>query len=108
LDFKVGGIEMFKKYGIVFALAFCPYSGVLYFGMLIPMSIGSAGGLFLPLVYALATGIPVIIIAWLLAYTVSGVGKFYNGLKKVEFWMRRIIGVLFLGVGIYYLVVVWF
>ena len=94
--------------GIVFALAFCPYSGVLYFGMLIPMSIGSVKGLFLPVVYAVATGIPVIIIAWLLAFTISGVGKFYNSLKTIEHWTRRIIGVLFLGVGIYYLVVVWF
>jgi cytochrome c-type biogenesis protein len=32
--------------GVIFALAFCPYSGVLYFGMLIPMSIGSVKGLF--------------------------------------------------------------
>ena len=63
--------------GILFALAFCPYSGVLYFGMLIPMTIQSASGLTLPLVFAVATGIPVIIFAWLLAYTVSGVGKLY-------------------------------
>jgi len=94
--------------GVIFALAFCPYSGVLYFGMLIPMSIGSAKGLLLPIIYALATGIPVIIVAWLLAYTISGIGKFYNVLKIVEFWMRRIIAVLFIGVGIYYVVVIWF
>jgi hypothetical protein len=93
--------------GVVFALAFCPYSGVLYFGMLIPMSIGSAQGLILPVVYAIATGIPVIIIAWLLAFTISGVGKFYNVLKSVEFWMRRTIAVLFIGVGIYYVVVIY-
>jgi sulfite exporter TauE/SafE len=93
--------------GVVFALAFCPYSGVLYFGMLIPMSIGSAKGLILPIVYALATGIPVIIIAWLLAFTISGVGRFYNALKQVEVWMRRIIAVVFIGVGVYYLWVIW-
>ncbi|WP_346854767.1 aromatic aminobenezylarsenical efflux permease ArsG family transporter [uncultured Draconibacterium sp.] len=93
--------------GVVFALAFCPYSGVLYFGMLIPMSIGSAKGLILPIVYALATGIPVIIIAWLLAFTISGVGRFYNALKQVEVWMRRIIAAVFIGVGVYYLWVIW-
>ena len=48
--------------GVIFALAFCPYSGVLYFGMLIPMTVASASGLFLPIVFALATGIPVIIL----------------------------------------------
>lgn len=90
--------------GVLFALAFCPYSGVLYFGLLIPMTIQSASGLYLPIVFALATGIPVIVFAWLLAYTVSGVGKFYNRLKNIELWFRRIIAVVFIGVGLYYII----
>jgi len=94
--------------GIIFALAFCPYSGVLYFGILIPMTITSAGGLFLPVIFAIATGIPVIIFAWLIAYAVSGVGRLYNRLKIFELWFRRIIAVLFIGVGIYYVVVIYF
>jgi cytochrome c-type biogenesis protein len=94
--------------GIVFALAFCPYSGVLYFGMLIPMTISSASGLYLPVVFAVATGIPVIIFAWFIAYTVSGVGRLYNRLKIIEVWFRRIIAVLFIGVGIYYIVIIYF
>ena len=94
--------------GIIFALAFCPYSGVLYFGMLIPMTIGSASGLYLPIVFAIATGIPVIIFAWLLAYTVSGVGNFYNRMKIFEVWFRRIISVVFIGVGFYYTIVIYF
>ncbi len=94
--------------GFLFALAFCPYSGVLYFGMLIPMSITSAKGLILPLVFALATGIPVIIVAWLLAFTISGIGKFYSTLKMFEFWMRRVVALLFVVVGIYYIRIVYF
>src|SRR3989339_697374 len=68
--------------GMVFALAFCPYSGVLYFGMLIPMTVGSASGLYLPIVFALATGIPVIIFAWILAFSVSSIGGVYNKMKN--------------------------
>lgn len=94
--------------GIIFALAFCPYSGVLYFGMLIPMTISSASGLYLPIVFAIATGIPVIIFAWLLANTVSGVGKLYNSIKIFEIWFRRIISLVFIGVGIYYVVIIYF
>lgn len=94
--------------GILFALAFCPYSGVLYFGMLIPMTIGSASGLFLPVIFAIATGIPVIIFAWLIAYTVSGVGRLYNNLKIFEIWFRRVVSVLFIGVGIYLVVLIYF
>ncbi len=89
--------------GMIFALAFCPYSGVLYFGMLIPMTVASASGLYLPIVFALATGIPVIIFAWVLAYTVSGIGGVYNKVRTFEIWFRRIIAVLFIIVGIYYI-----
>src|SRR6056297_2777983 len=94
--------------GVLFALAFCPYSGVLYFGMLIPITISSASGLYLPVIFAIATGIPVIIFAWLLAYTVSGVGTLYNRMKTFEVWFRRIISIVFIGVGIYYVAVIWF
>jgi sulfite exporter TauE/SafE len=94
--------------GIVFALAFCPYSGVLYFGMLIPMTISSASGLYLPVIFAIATGIPVIIIAWILAYAVSGLGTAYNKIKSFEIWFRRVIAVLFIVVGIYYIIRVFF
>jgi len=94
--------------GILFALAFCPYSGVLYFGMLIPITISSASGLYLPIVFAIATGIPVIIFAWLIAYTISGVGSLYNKLRVFEIWFRRIISVLFILVGIYYIMTVYF
>jgi len=90
--------------GMVFALAFCPYSGVLYFGMLIPMTVVSASGLYLPIVFALATGIPVILFAWILAYTVSGIGTAYNKIRAFEIWFRRVIAVLFILVGIYYVV----
>ena len=91
--------------GIVFALAFCPYSGVLYFGMLIPITISSASGLYLPLVFALATGIPVIVFAWLIAYSVGSIGLVYDRIKVFELWFRRIVASLFILVGIYYVTI---
>ena len=94
--------------GIVFALAFCPYSGVLYFGMLIPMTVSSAGGLYLPLVFALATGIPVIIFAWLLAFSIGSIGNLYNKMKNFEVWFRRVVALLFIAVGIYYIIILFF
>jgi cytochrome c biogenesis protein CcdA len=89
--------------GMAFALAFCPYSGVLYFAMLIPMTIASASGLYLPVIFAVATGLPVIIFAWLLAYAVGNVGKLYDRIKLFEIWFRRIVAILFILVGIYYI-----
>lgn len=93
--------------GVVFALAFCPYSGVLYFGMLIPLTI-STSGLHLPVVFAIATGIPVLIFAWVIAYTISGMGNLYKRIKAFEFWFRKIVAIAFMGIGIYYIITVWF
>ncbi|HUX56412.1 MAG TPA: aromatic aminobenezylarsenical efflux permease ArsG family transporter [Bacteroidales bacterium] len=94
--------------GLVFALAFCPYSGVLYFGMLVPLTVTSTSGLYLPFVYAIATGIPVIVFAWIIAYTISGIGGAYNKIKIFEIWFRRVISVLFIIVGIYYIIKIYF
>lgn len=91
--------------GIVFALAFCPTSGLFYFGMLIPLSAAEEGGYLLPVVYAVATGLPVLLVAWILAYSVAGLGKFYNQIQLFEKWFRRIVALLFIGVGIYYAVI---
>lgn len=91
--------------GVLFALAFCPYSAVLYFGALIPLTLASSAGLLLPPIFALATGLPVLVIAWLLAYSISNVGKFYNNMKTFEKWFKRIVAVVFIIVGIYYIII---
>jgi cytochrome c biogenesis protein CcdA len=94
--------------GMVFAMAFCPYSGVLFFVMLIPITIASVSGLYLPVVFAVGTGLPVIIFAWLLAYAVGNVAHLYNKIKTFELWFRRIMSFVFIAVGIYYIVQVYF
>jgi len=91
--------------GILFALAFCPTSGVFYFGMLMPLSAAETGGYLLPIIYAIATGLPIIFVAWILAYSVAGLGKFYNRMQIFEKWFRKIVAILFIAVGIYYVVV---
>lgn len=93
--------------GVLFALAFCPTSGVFYFGMLMPMSAAETGGYWLPVVFAIATGLPVAIVAWILAYSLSGIGRFYKKIQSVQKWMNRIIAVLFILIGIYYLILLF-
>jgi len=90
--------------GVVFALAFCPFSGVLYFGVLIPMTIASPSGLLLPPIFAIATGLPVIVISYLIAYSMSNIGKFYSKMKTFEIWFKRIVAAIFIIVGIYYII----
>ena len=89
--------------GVLFALAFCPYSGVLFFGMLVPLVISSTESLLLPPLFALGTGLPVIIFSFLLAFSVGKVSKMYSVMGKIEKVMRYGVATVFLIAGIYYL-----
>ncbi|MFR9608364.1 MAG: aromatic aminobenezylarsenical efflux permease ArsG family transporter, partial [Rikenellaceae bacterium] len=88
--------------GVLFSLAFCPTSGVFYFGMLIPMSATATGGYLMPVVFAIATALPVVIVAWVLAYSAREISRVYNRIKVFQKWFSRIVALLFIAVGIYY------
>lgn len=87
--------------GVLFAMAFCPSSGMFYFGMLIPMSATATMGYLLPVVFAVATALPVLIVAWILAFSAGEIGKFYGRVKTIERWLSIVVGVVFIVVGIY-------
>ena len=89
--------------GALFALAFCPYSGVLFFGVLIPLTLKAKEGLFLPPLFAIGTGIPVIIFSFVIAISLQRIGKFFAFAQKTEKIMRYIVASVFLISGIYYL-----
>lgn len=91
--------------GMLFAMAFCPTSGVFYFGMLIPMSATAAAGWLLPIVFAIATALPVLVVAWILAFSVGRIGAFYGKMQTVQQWLNWIVGGLFITIGIYYCIV---
>ncbi len=93
--------------GVLFAMTFCPTSGLFYFGMLIPMSAIESEGYLLPIIFALATGLPVMIVAWILAYSIAGIGKFYNKVQTFQKWFNRIVAILFILVGMYYGFLYW-
>ncbi|MFH1148362.1 MAG: aromatic aminobenezylarsenical efflux permease ArsG family transporter [Pseudomonadota bacterium] len=88
--------------GIVFALSFCPVSAALFFGSLIPLSVKHQSSFVLPSLYGIGTGLPVSVFAVLLAFGARSVAAAFNRLTKVEWWIRRITGVIFILVGVYY------
>ncbi len=88
--------------GMLFALAFCPYSGVLFFGALMPLVLKSVDGLFLPPVFALGTGLPVIVFSFLIAFSVQKLSRAFHIVKKTEKIMRYIVAFVFIAGGIYY------
>lgn len=89
--------------GMLFALAFCPYSGVLFFGALVPLVLNSTGGLLLPPVFALGTGLLVIAFSFLIAFSVQKLGQVLHIMQKIEKVMRYGVATIFLLTGVYYL-----
>ena len=89
--------------GLLFALAFCPYSGALYFGSLIPMTMAPTGGLHLPIIFAIGTGLPVLGFAAIMAYSAKRIGQVFNVVQRVEKVMRYIAGAVFLLTGVFYI-----
>jgi len=89
--------------GIIFALSFCPISAALFFGSLISLSVEHNSKVLFPLIYGIGTGLPVIIFAFIIAFSINSVGKAYNSLVKIEFWMRKATGVIFILAGIYFI-----
>jgi len=98
----MGGFLM----GILFALAFCPYSAILYFGVLIPIALKTSGGIALPAVFAIGTGLPVLIFGISLSFGISRVSTWFNALTRAQKTIRIITSLILIGVGIYY-VVLW-
>ncbi|MBN2517376.1 MAG: sulfite exporter TauE/SafE family protein [Candidatus Altiarchaeota archaeon] len=93
--------------GAVFALAFCPFSAVLFFAMLIPIAMRAGDAIIIPSVFAFATGLPVIILSIILAKSVSKLASAVKKVQKAEAYMRKAVGVIFLVIGGYYLILVF-
>jgi cytochrome c biogenesis protein CcdA len=109
--------------GILFAVSFCPTSAAWFFG-LVALIMGSEagaitsvvtrigirlpeahlayGGVVLPVVYGIGTALPVLLVAFLLAYSAQAVGRAYHALATFEWWARMITGWVFIAVGAYF------
>ncbi len=109
--------------GVLFALSFCPTSAAWFFGLLaltmgseagaitavlekigiiLPAATLPVGTMTLPVVYGVGTAVPVLIVAFLLAYSAKSVGKMYNVLSNVEWWARMTTGTVFILAGMWF------
>ena len=103
-----------KKYssfllGAAFALVFCPHTAVFFFGILVPLIIAAPEGFFLPVSYAIGTGLPVVLAACILTYGMANISLFFNNIKIIERWIRIITAIIFIFAGIYLIIgdVMW-
>lgn len=88
--------------GILFALSFCPVSAALFFGSLLTIAVRNESGVVLPLLYGIATSLPVAVFALLIAFGMQRLSDAFKTLTGFEKWARRATGVIFIGIGAYY------
>lgn len=88
--------------GVVFALSFCPASAALFFAGLVPLAIEFRSAVLLPAVFGVSTALPVVIFAILIVASTNAMARAFNRLTACERWARRITGVIFLLVGVYF------
>lgn len=96
------GIVSALPLGAVFALSLCPVSAAIFFGSLIPLSLEQNSRILLPALYGIGTAIPVIVFAFITAFAAHLLGNIFHRITKIEIWMRRITGVIFIIVGVYF------
>ncbi len=91
--------------GILFALSFCPVSAALFFGSLIPIALKGGSGVIIPALYGIGTALPVLVFAVLIALGARSLGSVFNKVTLIEKWARRVTGVIFICVGLYFCLV---
>lgn len=96
----IGGLPL----GALFALAFCPYSAVLFFAVLLPLALKSSGGITLPAFFAVGTGLPVLLFGMLLSFGVAGISKWVEAISRSEKVIRIAVAIIFICIGVYYIV----
>lgn len=91
--------------GAVFALSFCPVSAGLFFGSLLPLSARQQSPVLYPLLYGIGTGAPVILFAFVVAFSVESAGRVFNKLAAIERVVRIVTAAVFLAVGLYFVLI---
>jgi cytochrome c biogenesis protein CcdA len=91
--------------GALFALAFCPYTAVMFFGLLIPLALSSSVmGISYPLLFGIGTGLPVLLFAALLSISATFAKTCLSKVVKAEPYVRKALGAGFILYGAYLLI----
>jgi cytochrome c-type biogenesis protein len=98
-----GGVIGSFVLGALFALSFCPISAGLFFGSLIPLSLQNQYGTILPFIYGLGTSLPVLFFSVGIAIGALSINKWFLRISRIEYYMRKITGVVFILAGLFYL-----
>jgi len=110
LEGKVGQRQgMIPAYllGVAFSFTFCPTLFWLFFGLTIPLAIASPGGVLFPGVFALGTALPMLGLTAVIASGSINVGQFVKRFKAANVWIQRVVGVVFVVIGLHEIILYW-
>lgn len=94
--------------GVIFSLAFCPTLFWLFFGIVVPLSIKSSFGVIFPVIFALGTLIPLIVIVIGLAFGKESAKGNIKSLRKFEKPVKMLGGIILIAFGIIDSLIYWF
>lgn len=94
--------------GMAFALAFCPTLFLLFFGLLIPLALASAGGLVFPALFALGTAAPLLVLLALLGLGLGGTARASNVMQRAQPILTSLAGFVLIAAGLNDTIVYWF
>ncbi len=86
--------------GVLFATAFCPVSGALFFGTLVPLAVKRQEVFSLPALYGIGTALPVCLFAGLIAFGARKVASTFERFSDFEKWARWLTGGIFIIAGV--------
>lgn len=97
-----GGLWATALLGLLFAMSFCPTTAALFFGGLVPLAIAHESRVLLPLAYSVGVSVPVVAIVLVIGFAANLLGRIMRRVSDVEWWLRRVAGAVFIGVGLYF------
>lgn len=92
--------------GFLFSLGFCPTMFLLFFGLLIPISITTASGVLLPPLFALGTSIPFVFVLFIIHFLDIGKINMRKG-RRAGLIVQKSAGVLMILLGIFDMLTFW-
>ena len=104
---KTGGIGGAYLLGLAFSLAFCPTLFWLFFGLTIPLALGSAGGWSFPGLFAIGSSLPLLVVATLVSAGAEAAGRLLGPTRRLERSLRLAAGVLLVVVGLHDTLLYW-
>jgi len=90
--------------GLMLAFAFCPETAIMYFGMLIPLTLSSPLGWLAPIAFAIGAALPVAIMTYFFSKATQQVYRFEKRFSHFQQWVNALMGSAFIITGIILLI----